>query len=131
MAFEVLFHDPDTNEPRVAHVSFFEWDGAQLIGAVSVKGEASQRALETGRRELDNFRRFIESLQRSPETSIGAVNLDGRVTKVKDIDLSLVRLKICGPRGSRSMGFDQELRLSFEQLQEIARGVAGGSTPAQ
>lgn len=124
MAFEVLFHDPKSGEPKVAHVSFFVWDANRLAAVYNVKGESTQRALETGRRELDNFVSYVEAMKQSPEFGTAAVNLDGRVTKLSDIDTSGLRKVVCGPRGSRSHGFDEELRFSIEQIAKIAQQVA-------
>jgi hypothetical protein len=124
MAFEVLFHDPKSGEPKVAHVSFFVWDGHRLDGIYNVKGEATQRALETARRELDNFVGYVDAMKQSPEFGTAAVNLDGRVTKLSDIDTAHLRCVACGPRGSRGIGFDEELRFSIEQIAKIAAQVA-------
>jgi hypothetical protein len=38
--------------------------------------------------------------------------------------LTELRRVVCGPRGSRKMGFDEELRFSREQLDQIARQIA-------
>jgi hypothetical protein len=124
MAFEVLFNDPKSGEPKVAHVSFFVWDASRLTAIYNVKGEASTRALESGRRELENFVSYVEAMKQSPEFGTAAVNLDGRVTKLHDINLADLRRVVCGPRGSRKMGFDEELRFSREQLDQIAREIA-------
>jgi hypothetical protein len=123
MAFEVLFHDPNTGDPRVAHVSFFVWEGNRLEAVYNVKGEATSRALETGRRELENFRGYVMAMQQSPEFGSASVNLDGRVAKIRDIDTGALRCVVCGPKGSRKLGFDEELRFSREQLDQIARSV--------
>jgi hypothetical protein len=124
MAFEVLFHDPKSGEPKVAHVSFFVWDSNRLDGIYNVKGEASQRALDSARRELDNFVAYVEAMKLSPEFGTASVNLDGRVTKLADINTNLLRRVACGPRGSRTVGFDEELRFSIEQIAKIAAQVA-------
>jgi hypothetical protein len=124
MAFEVLFHDPKSGEPKVAHVSFFVWDANRLTAIYNVKGEATQRALESGRRELENFVTYVDAMKQSPEFGTAAVNLDGRVTKLSDIDAQSLRRVVCGPRGSRSQGFDEELRFSIEQIAKIAQQVA-------
>ena len=124
MAFEILFNDPHTGEPKVAHVSFFVWEANQLEAVYNVKGEASQRALDTGRRELENFVSYIEAMQQSPEFGASSIKLDGRETKLRDISISGMRRVVCGPRGSRKMGFDEELRFSREQLEQIARQIA-------
>lgn len=124
MAFEILFNDPQTGEPKVAHVSFFVWEANQLEAVYNVKGEATQRALDTGRRELENFVAYIEAMQQSPEFGASSIKLDGRETKLRDISTSGVRRVVCGPRGSRKMGFDEELRFSREQLEQIARQIA-------
>jgi hypothetical protein len=123
MAFEVLFHDPKSGEPKVAHVSFFVWEGSRLDAVYNVKGESTQRALETGRRELENFVGYVDAMKQSPEFGTASVNLDGRVTKLIDIDTSQLRRVVCGPRGARKMGFDEELRFSIEQIAKIAAQV--------
>ncbi len=128
MAFEVLYHDPHTGDPKVAHVSFFVWEGNRLEAVYNVKGEATQRALETGRRELENFRGYVIAMQQSPEFSAASVNLDGRVAKIRDIDTQSLRCVVCGPKGSRKVGFDEELRFSREQLDQIARTVVDASS---
>ena len=124
MAFEVLFNDPKSGEPKVAHVSFFVWEANRLTAIYNVKGEASSRALDSGRRELNNFISYVEAMKLSPEFGAAAVNLDGRVTKLHDIDLVSLRRVVCGPRGSRKIGFDEELRFSREQLDQIAKQIA-------
>jgi hypothetical protein len=123
MAFEVLFHDPKSGEPKVAHVSFFVWEGSRLDAVYNVKGESTQRALDTGRRELENFVGYVDAMKQSPEFGTASVNLDGRVTKLSDIDTNQLRRVVCGPRGSRKMGFDEELRFSIEQIAKIAAQV--------
>jgi hypothetical protein len=124
MAFEILFHDPATGDPKVAHVSFFVWDANRLDAIYNVKGEATQRALETGRRELGNFVAYVEAMKSSPEFGSASVNLDGHVAKIREIDTTRLRQVVCGPRGSRKLGFDEELRFSREQLDQIARQIA-------
>ena len=121
MAFEVLFNDANTGEPKVAHVSFFVWEDDRLAAIYSVKGEASERVLEMARRELDNFVLYVRTAQLAPETGRETLNLDGRPAKLRVIDTDALRKIVCGPRGSRKLGFDEELRLSHDELLKIAQ----------
>ena len=133
MAFEVLFNDVNTGEPKVAHVSFFVWEEDRLTAIYSVKGEASERVLEMARRELDNFVLYVRTAQQAPETGTGreTLKLDGRTVKLRAIDTAALRKVVCGPRGSRKLGFDEELRLSHDELLKIAqRALDESNSPA-
>jgi hypothetical protein len=131
MAFEAVFNDTVSGEPKIAHVSFFVWEENHLAAIYSVKGEGTPTALANARSELDNFVNYIETLKVSPDYSAVKINLDGKVQRIKDIQLNGVRKVTCGPRGSKQIGFDEELRFSQEQLENIAKQVLSNAPESQ
>jgi hypothetical protein len=129
MSFTKDFTDPVTGAQRRAHVSHFITNDGKLVAICNTKAELSEAAALEARAELEAFVRFLELLQQRADASGLALMFGEDLMEVSSIDPSSVQLVTYGPLGGRTVGFDQELDVTEEDLTKIAQQLIDEHQP--